>query len=482
MKVKFRFIFIWMTVIVLSSGCTSLYNGNHKLEVLDAHTIVDNQGTKVTVDKPYTKIVSLYSAHTENLYAIGAGEQLMGASPTSIYPPEAAFVTKFDYREDPEPLIHANPDLVIVRPFIERSYPDYIKGLEKAGIQVISLYPDDEGSFATYIEILGILTGHRDEALAQLDGLKARLDAIEAVTSEIPESDRQKVYFESTKTAYRTVIEASNPGRAIEIAGGINIASGVEAMTKGSTIAEFGIERLMINADDIDVYISQRGAMNAGGSIISIPQREGFKAIKAVREGRILELNEKIISSPTFRYDKGVLEIARMLYPEVMDVIELDPSGQPIQRGDYAEILVKTQHLPIFIPSSSHYYEKDHLVHNFGLYKDVDPKNSQFDMIETAALNSLIRGYRDSENAEYFDPEGAVSRADLAYSLYILGDQVDGSVAVSIKDIENHKDSKIIQKVVNKGWMTLDASGNFRPNETVTQAYVLTTLKVLVNE
>lgn len=476
---KYWPLLICMAALMFASGCTSLYAGNHDLEVIDGHTIVDNKGLEMTITEPYDRIVSLYSAHTENLYAMGAGAQLIGASHTSIYPPQAAFIEKFDYREDPEPLIDANPDLVIIRPFIEKSYPDYVKGLKKAGIEVISLYPDDQDSFEIYIEILGILTGHREEALAQLDQLQARLDAIEAVTKTIPESQRQKVYFESTKTAYRTVIPESNPGRGIEIAGGINIAADAEAVADGSTIAEFGIEKLMLNADLIDVYVSQRGAMNSGGSIISIPQREGFKAIKAVREGRILEINEKIISSPTFRYDKGVLEIARMLYPEVMDAVDPDTSGKALIRRDFAELLVKTQHLPLFIPSSSHYYEKEHRVHAYGLYEDVNDQDRQFDMIETAAQNSLIRGTKAAEGKEYFYPEKSVTRSDLAYSLYILGESPEAMKDVVIHDIAGLKDQKIIQKVVNYGWMTVDDKGCFRPDETVTQAEALAALASL---
>lgn len=94
------------------------------------------------VNEAYTSIISLYSAHTENLYTIGAGEFLKGASDTSIYPPETAFLERFDYKGDPEPIIAANPDLVIIRPFINRNYNNYVKAIIKAGIPVVSLYPE----------------------------------------------------------------------------------------------------------------------------------------------------------------------------------------------------------------------------------------------------------------------------------------------------------------------------------------------------
>ena len=91
-------------------------------------------------------------------------------------------------------------------------------------------------------------------------------------------------------------------GLAIETAGGINLAKDAKPIDQGSTIAPFGEEKILENADKIDVYISQRGSMNSGGDLISISQRPGFDTIKAVKEGKVFVINEKIISSPSFRY------------------------------------------------------------------------------------------------------------------------------------------------------------------------------------
>lgn len=89
------------------------------------------------------------------------------------------------------------------------------------------------------------------------------------------------------------------------MAGGLNVVEEAKPIAKGSTIAEYGIERLMLHSDEIDVYVTQRGGMNGGGSLISIPQREGFKAIKAVADGRILEINQKLISAQALDLTKA---------------------------------------------------------------------------------------------------------------------------------------------------------------------------------
>ncbi len=478
LKKSFIALVLLFSQLVLT-GCVSGWIGNHSIEVTGEKSFIDSTGREVVVASPYQKVVTLYSAHTENAYVIGAGDQLIGVGTTSIYPPEAAFLPKYDYRSDPEPLIAAEPDLVLIRPFIHRNYSDFVRAIEKAGIEVISLYPEDSDSFEPYVQSLGILFGKTEEVAYELADLNERVSAVADITASVLVDDQVTVYFESTKTAYRTVTTDSNPARAIEVAGGINIASDVRPITKGSTIADFGIEQLMLHGDDIDVYISQRGAMNAGGSLISIPQREGFRAIKAVEEGRILELNEKIISSPTFRYDKGVREMARMFYPELMDDVTAFRHEEYLTRTDYAELTVKINHTPIFVPSSAHYYEQTHKVHSYGLFEDVPWTAEKFDWIETAVLSSYIRGYRGEDYTEFFDGESLVTRSDLAYTLYIIHEVKGMDNHLTINDLDQCKDEKIVQKIIDHGLMTLDAKGNFNPEQPVSG---IDALKILTQE
>ena len=40
----------------------------------------------------------------------------------------------YDFRSDPEPLIASQPDAVIIRPYINRNYGDFVRAIEKAGI------------------------------------------------------------------------------------------------------------------------------------------------------------------------------------------------------------------------------------------------------------------------------------------------------------------------------------------------------------
>jgi iron complex transport system substrate-binding protein len=275
-----------------------------------AISFIDDDGRAVNLNGPRRRVISLYSAHTENLFAIGAGEALVGGHTTCVYPPEAAAFAIYDYRGDPEYIIAAEPDLVLIRPFIRRHSPNYIAEIEKAGISVVSLYAESLDDFDGYIRRLALLVAAEAEAEQELARFHQGLERIRKAAGSIDK--KQTVFFESTERETRTASTGSFPALAIEIAGGVNIAAGAKAATPGSSIAPFGAEKLLLHAGEIDAYIIQRGAMNTGG--ISPAARPGYHAIKAIQNNRVLYIDEKLVSSPTFRYLNGVQEIARFLY------------------------------------------------------------------------------------------------------------------------------------------------------------------------
>jgi hypothetical protein len=97
------------------------------------------------------RIISLYSAHTENLYFLGAGEKLIGAHSTSTFPPEAAALPRYDYQGDPESVIAADPDLVADSTVHHQKGAGLCRGAGKAA-SVVSLYPEKLDQFETTLK------------------------------------------------------------------------------------------------------------------------------------------------------------------------------------------------------------------------------------------------------------------------------------------------------------------------------------------
>jgi len=477
LKVNFIFGFILFCIAAGFTGCTGLDNIESKKlseEGLRSEiNFVDDDGNEINLDKPAEKIISLYSAHTENLYYLGAGQKIIGRHKTCTYPPEAAFADVFDYNGDPEKVIAANPDLVIIRPFIRKKAPDFVNVIENSGIRVVSLYPDKFDKFDDYINKLAMLTGTEKNAERLLFEFHKELDDIKNITSEI--SHKQTLFFESTETNVRTVTADSMAGLAIELAGGINIAKDAEPLEDGSSIAEFGEEKVLINADNIDVYVSQRGSMNSGSSKQGISERAGFEVIKALKNGRFFTINEKLVSSPTFRYTKGVREIARYLYPEIMNDLSQYKNDNIATKRDFANIVFKYKNLPVFVPSSSSYYETEHKGHTFGLFEDVNWQDKDFDCIETSVLTGYIEGAKENEK-EYFHPEDNVTRDELAQTVFVMGDFSSNGKNTNISDINESKHQNIIKILVDNDVFELK-DGKFEPDRKVTNNEIIKALE-----
>lgn len=475
-KIRAGFLFLGLSLFLLA-GCANPAGQQDgepdKQSAAAAISFIDDDGVQINLDAPASRIISLYSAHTENLFELGAGERLIGGHTTCVYPPEAAQTATFDYNGDPEYVIAAEPELVLIRPFIRRKVPDYVEELEKAGITVVSLYPESYDDFAGYIRKLALLTGTEEIAEQKLSQFYASIEEIQALTAAI--ADKQTVFFESTEVNIRTVSEGSMPDRAIEFAGGLNLAEGAAPMTAGSSIAEFGVERVLEHAADIDVYISQRGAMNSGGNLISIGERAGYDTIKAVQDGRVYLINEKLISSPTFRYYKGIRETARFLYPDLMDDLAAYANDQPATRADFANMVVKALHLPVYVPSSSKYYQTEQRGHTYGLFEDMRWNEADFDYIETAVYAGYVAWRQDADGREYFDPDGPVTREDVAKAIFISGDFTDTGRQIAISDLDACEKPRLVQILVDNGVFDL-TDGAVQPARQVTNAEILAAL------
>ncbi|MCT4620347.1 MAG: ABC transporter substrate-binding protein [Marinisporobacter sp.] len=476
MKRKISILLVLVLIVSLLGACSK--NESASADVVKNNEgssniqLEDDSGKMIQMDTPAQKIISLYSAHTENLFALGLDTEIIGIGRSDAYPAAVTTKDRFDYRADPEKIIAVEPDLVLIRPFIKKSKPEFVQALENAGINVVSLYPERFEEFPDYIKKLALLTGKEEVAEKMLVKFENDLNTIENITKEM--KTKVNVFFESTETEYRTITSDSMASKAIFLAGGNNIANDAEPIRKGTSIASYGEERILEKADQIDVYVSQRGAMNSGGNLHSISIRPGFDTIKAVKEERVYTINEKLVSSPTFRFSKGVVELARMFYPEEMDNLDEFKKEEPLTRAQLAKITVKFKHKGIFAPTSK-YYKKERKGHSFGTFKDVTMDDPNFDYIETAVLSSYVEAEKD-----HFYPEQKVTREEFAKTLYMLTDLKDQDGNASIKDMKQLKNGRIVEIVVENGLMTLK-DGKFDPTGTITEKEAVESLEKIKN-
>ncbi len=268
--------------------------------------------------KQYKRIISLYPAHTENICSLGAKESLIGIGRSDDFPQEILALPRFSWREDAEKFIAARPDLVLVRPMIERAYPQFIDKLRKANIDVLSLQPGNIGEMKGYWRQLGRLVGKEKNAEKMIGDFDKELAAITAATNDyLAAAHRQKpkVYFETMHRKSRTISPQSIAAFALQQAGGSNVAEDAQRV-HATNIAFYPREKLLGIGGTIDIFLAQRGRMNPIDKTV-IQKEPGYQAIRAVREGKVFLIPEAVVSRPTMRIIDGVRLINAILYPEL---------------------------------------------------------------------------------------------------------------------------------------------------------------------
>lgn len=272
--------------------------------------LTDDEGTTVTIAAEPQRIVTLTPATTETLFALGAGDRLVGKSEDIfLYPPEAAGVPdveKFDGSAvvvDIEQIVAAKADLVIAGGNFGTP-PDAVQKLRELGIQVVVVYaPSVEGVF-TDIELLGTAVGLPAAGAAMAQRMR---DEFAAVAAAVAGEPSPRVYYEIDATgAYYGPADESFLAEMISLAGG-------EPVTTGSTTAyDIPAERLV--AADPEVILLADAAY--GVTAEDVAKRPGFDTMTAVRNGDIRPIEDTLITRPGPRLFLGLQLLASTIHPE----------------------------------------------------------------------------------------------------------------------------------------------------------------------
>ncbi|EGB16566.1 periplasmic binding protein [Pseudodesulfovibrio mercurii] len=278
-----------------------------------ARTITDDSGRTITFDKPFTRIISLYGAHTENLFSLGLDDRIIGVSTGEDYPVAALDKPTFNARDGVEKFLAAKPDLILIRPMHMRAYTGLWNALARHGVTVVSLQPDTVEAMYDYWRTLGKLTGRDMQAEYMVEDFRDGVRRAEDRLATIPMDERPGVFFESIHSKTATFSPGSMPLFVLEKAGGINVAADARPR-HGTNIADYGLERLLARGDKVDVYLAQRGTMNEV-SVPDIVDGPAASRIKAVLTRNVFLVDERLVSRPTLRLLEGIDNVFRLLHP-----------------------------------------------------------------------------------------------------------------------------------------------------------------------
>jgi iron complex transport system substrate-binding protein len=292
---------------------------------------------------------------------------------------------------------------------------------------------------------------------------ETELQRIHTIVQSIPEAKRKRVYFEAIHSRMRTFSPDSIAIFALQSAGGINVARDAQ-VRHDTNIADYGKERILAKAKDIDVFLAQKGTMNRT-TIQQLREEPGFPAIKAIQDKQIYIIDEKIVSRPTLRLLDGIYEIGRFLYPEQFNDVHDLMGVRTLSRAQFATMFCKLTNMPLKTPDYRQDIQKrTGSKHRYGEFADVDYATESYKFIETAVFRGL---FSDSDQLT-FSPEQPMTRAALAYSLFVYFDLPENDKVVTLKDVtDSSPNYEQTQTAVGLGLMNTMQDGLFNPQGTI---------------
>ncbi len=264
-------------------------------------TLRDGEGSIVKIESEPQRIVSVAPSVTEILFAIGAGDKVIGRTDYCDYPAEVADIASIGTLTEPniEKIAELNPDLVIASThFTEEA----AKQLENLGIQVYVLKDQENfsGLYRTMMQASQIVN-LQDNAFNLISELKLRVLKV-----------RQRVAGLEPVTCYYSVATGDTEfaatgdtfiGELLTMAGGDNIAKDGENWA-------YSAEKLLEHNPEIILVGDQFDALKTFVSL------EAHKDLDAVKNGRVIEIDSARIGRLSPRIVESLEEVAQILHPE----------------------------------------------------------------------------------------------------------------------------------------------------------------------
>jgi iron complex transport system substrate-binding protein len=250
------------------------------------------------------RIVSLSPTITEDLFAVGAGKQVIAVDDQSNYPRRAPRTKLSGYTPNIEAIAKYRPDLVLIS---SDNPGSLVSQLREVGIKAVN-EPAASDLDQAYGEILqlGRLTGHRQGAKSVVSSMRTHLAAI---VESVPKTRRHlRVYHELDQTYY-SATSKTFIGRIYQLFGFKNIADAADST--GSGYPQLSAEYIVQQDPQIIVLADTKCCQQNQETVAARP---GWSTITAVRHHRVVGVSDDIASrwGPRIvQFAQAVARIAR---------------------------------------------------------------------------------------------------------------------------------------------------------------------------
>lgn len=264
--------------------------------------LVDHFGDTLRRVAGVHRIVSLTPATTEILFALGAGGRLVGRDAYSHWPDSALRVRDLGpgLRPNVEAVLAQHPDLVLL--YASQDNRVAAQRLRQAGIAVAAFKVDRIAQFDSLTRVLGRLIGDSARGALVADTVRRTLDSVRAATRARP---RVRVVLPTWDRPLIVIGGGSFLSQLVEIAGGRNVYDSIPSPSPAVTFED------VVRRDPDAVLVGPERAA-------SIRASATWRALPAVRRGRVLVLDTALVLRPAVRMGEGAVSLARLLHPELL--------------------------------------------------------------------------------------------------------------------------------------------------------------------
>jgi iron complex transport system substrate-binding protein len=247
---------------------------------------------------PPQRIVSLSPTATEDLFAIGAGKQVVAVDSQSDYPPSAPKTKLSAYTPNAEAVAGYRPDLVV----ISNDANGLVAALHKLHIRVL-VQPAPSNLAGAYAEIrqLGQVTGHAAGAGRLVTSMRTR---IAGAVGSLPKAAKGLSVYHELEPDYYSVTSKTFIGQIYTLLGLHDIADA--AAKAGSGYPQLSAEYIVSANPDLIVLAD---SVCCGQTPAKVAQRPGWQNVSAVRHGDIVAVNDDIAS----RWGPRVVDFVRIV-------------------------------------------------------------------------------------------------------------------------------------------------------------------------
>jgi iron complex transport system substrate-binding protein len=288
--------------LLFFSACTATHKTSTENSSA-AREIIDDAGRRVSFPAQVDRVISLAPNLTEIVFAIGAGNRLVGRTSYCNYPAEAKAVAEIGDTLHPslERIISLKPQVVLISTASQLEV--FTQQLQSQNIAVFVTDPHDLNGVFRSIEQIGLILNQKEQAEHLVQNLRERANAVEEA---VKQKQPVRVFYQVSAEPLYTAGHDAFVTDLMRRAGAISVTADVPgAWPKYSNESALA-------AKPEAIVLPTGGSMGEGNSTVT----EALRRSPAALAGRVYKINDDHLARPGPRAIDGLEAMARAFHPE----------------------------------------------------------------------------------------------------------------------------------------------------------------------